>query len=457
MKNKILKKLIEIVSKKNVDTEKIDLLHYAYDATQNMYLPDFVVFPENTEQISHILKLCTEYKVPIVPRGAGTGFSGGSLPISGGICLSLEKMNKILEIDTENLVAHVEAGVINYDLREETEKFGLFYPPDPSSYKYCTIGGNVAENAGGPRAVKYSVTKNYILGMELVFPTGEIVISGSKNMKDVAGYNLKDLMIGSEGTLAIITKLFLKLVPLPPYRSVLQAIFSDMKEAAQTVSNIIADKVIPSALEFIDGPCIRAIEDYLHIGLPKEAQAILIIECDGMKDSVEAELSLIEKICAKNNAQYIKRAKDKEEEEILWKARRSISPSLNRIRDGKLNEDVVVPRASLSQMIASIQEISKKYNLPIVNFGHAGDGNIHTNIMFNKGSDEEKRAKDAMINIFETVIEMGGSISGEHGIGITKQDFLEKQLGKETIDIFKRIKKALDPYNILNPHKMKLC
>ncbi len=457
MKNKILKELIEIVSKKNVDAEKIDLLHYAYDATQNMYLPDFVVFPENTEQISHILKLCTEYRVPIVPRGAGTGFSGGSLPISGGICLSLEKMNKILEIDTENLVAHVEAGVINYDLREKTEKFGLFYPPDPSSYKYCTIGGNVAENAGGPRAVKYGVTKNYILGMQLVFPTGEIVTSGSKNVKDVAGYNLKDLMIGSEGTLAIITKLFLKLIPLPPYRSVLQATFSDMKEAAQTVSNIIADKVTPSALEFIDGPCIRAIEDYLHIGLPKEAQAMLIIECDGMKESVEAELSLIEKVCAKNNAQHIKRAKDKKEEEILWKARRSMSPSLNRIRDGKLNEDVVVPRASLPQMIASIQEISKKYNLPIVNFGHAGDGNIHTNIMFKKGSEEEEKAKGAMAKIFEMVIEMGGSISGEHGIGITKQDFLEKQLGKETIDIFKKIKKALDPHNLLNPHKMKLC
>lgn len=456
MKNKMLKQLTEIVGKKNVSADKIDLLHYAYDATQSTYLPDFVVFPENTEQISHLLELCTEYRMPVVPRGAGTGFSGGSLPISGGVCLSMEKMNRILEIDTENLTACVEAGVINYDLQQEAERLGLFYPPDPSSYKYCTVGGNVAENAGGPRAVKYGVTKNYVLGMELVFPTGEIVISGSKNMKDVAGYNLKDLMIGSEGTLAVITKLFLKLIPLPPYRSVLQAIFSDMKEAAQTVSSIIANRIIPSALEFIDGPCIRAVEDYLHIGLPKEAQAMLIIECDGRKESVEAELSLIEEVCKKNNAQYVKMAKDKEEEEFLWRARRSISPSLNRIRDGKLNEDVVVPRASLPEMIESTQRISKKYNLPIVNFGHAGDGNIHTNIMFKKKSEEEKRARDAMREIFETVIRMGGSISGEHGIGITKQDFLEKQLGKESIEIFRKIKRALDPNNILNPHKMKL-
>lgn len=456
MKNKMLKQLTEIVGKKNVSADKIDLLHYAYDATQSMYLPDFVVFPENTEQISHLLELCTEYRMPVVPRGAGTGFSGGSLPISGGVCLSMEKMNRILEIDTENLTACVEAGVINYDLQQEAERLGLFYPPDPSSYKYCTVGGNVAENAGGPRAVKYGVTKNYVLGMELVFPTGEIVISGSKNMKDVAGYNLKDLMIGSEGTLAVITKLFLKLIPLPPYRSVLQAIFSDMKEAAQTVSSIIANRIIPSALEFIDGPCIRAVEDYLHIGLPEEAQAMLIIECDGRKESVEAELSLIEEVCKKNNAQYVKMAKDKEEEEFLWRARRSISPSLNRIRDGKLNEDVVVPRASLPEMIEFTQKISKKYNLPIVNFGHAGDGNIHTNIMFKKKSEEEKRARDAMREIFETVIRMGGSISGEHGIGITKQDFLEKQLGKESIEIFRKIKRALDPNNILNPHKMKL-
>ncbi|MGC8790011.1 MAG: FAD-binding oxidoreductase [Desulfurella sp.] len=436
--------------------EKIDRLQYAYDATQKMYMPDCVVLPKNTEEVSKIVKFANENKIPVVARGCASGFSGGALNIDGGIALSMELMNNIIEIDLDNLIATVEPGVVNYDLQVKLKPFGLFFPPDPSSWKFSSIGGNIAENAGGPKAVKYGVVKDWVLGLEVVLADGSIINIGSKNVKDVAGYNLTQLFVGSEGTLGIITKALLKLHPIAQGSQTLQATFYDMSLAAKTVSDIIKNKIIPSSLEFVDHQAILTVEDALKANLPTDADAILIIEVEGSKFQIKEDVEKIVQICTENGAK-VKIAHSIEEEESIWLARRSISPTLKRIADGKLNEDIVVPRSKIAEMIKKTQEIAKKYNVLIVNFGHAGDGNIHTNIMYNtKDKDEEKRAYQAMDEVFDECLKLGGSISGEHGIGITKQDYLERQVGSRTIQLYKQIKYAFDPNNILNPHKMKL-
>lgn len=436
--------------------EKIDRVQYAYDATQKIYLPDCVVLPKNTQEVSQIVKFANERKIPVVARGCASGFSGGALNIDGGIALSMELMNSIIEIDLDNLIATVEPGVVNYDLQVKLKPYGLFFPPDPSSWKFSSIGGNIAENAGGPKAVKYGVTKDWVLGLEVVLADGSIINVGSKNVKDVAGYNLTQLFVGSEGTLGVITKVLLKLYPIAKDRQTLQATFEDMSFAAKTVSDIIKNKIIPSSLEFVDHQAILTVEDALKAGLPTDADAILIIEIEGSKYQIKEDLEKIVEICKDNGAE-VKIANSIEEEESVWLARRSISPTLKRIADGKLNEDIVVPRSSIAQMIKKTQEIAKKYDVLIVNFGHAGDGNIHTNIMYNtKDKDETERAFKAMDEVFEECLKLGGSISGEHGIGITKQDYLERQVGSRTIQLYKQIKHAFDPNNILNPHKMKL-
>lgn len=436
--------------------EKIDRVQYAYDATQKMYLPDCVVLPKDTSEVSKILKFANENKIPVVARGCASGFSGGALNIEGGIALSLEWMNNIIEIDLDNLIAVVEPGVVNYDLQLALKPHGLFFPPDPSSWKFSSIGGNIAENAGGPKAVKYGVTKDWVLGLEVVLADGSIINVGSKNVKDVAGYNLTQLFIGSEGTLGVITKALLKLHPIAQSTQTMQATFYNIHLAAKTVSDIIKNKIIPSSLEFVDHQSILAVEDALKAGLPKDADAILIIEIEGSKFQIKEDLEKIEQICVENGAR-VKIANSLQEEESIWLARRSISPTLKRIANGKLNEDIVVPRSKIAEMIEKTQEISQKYNVVIVNFGHAGDGNIHTNIMYNTlDRDEEIRAYKAMEEVFNECLKLGGSISGEHGIGITKQDYLERQVGTRTIELYKQIKHAFDPNNILNPHKMKL-
>ncbi len=436
--------------------EEIDRIQYSYDATQKMYLPDCVVLPKSTDEVSKILKFANTHKISVVARGCASGFSGGALNIEGGIALSLELMNNIIEIDLDNLIATVEPGVVNFDLQLALKPHGLFFPPDPSSWKFSSIGGNIAENAGGPKAVKYGVTKDWVLGLEVVLADGSVINVGSKNVKDVAGYNLTQLFVGSEGTLGIITKALLKLHPLPLHKQTMQAIFFDMGKAAKTVSDIIKNKIIPSALEFVDHQAIIAVEDALGANLPTQADAILIIEIEGSKYQIKEDLEKIEQIC-KSNGASVKVARSIEEEETIWLARKSISPTLKRIADGKLNEDIVVPRSKIAEMIKKTQEIAKKYNVVIVNFGHAGDGNIHTNIMYNTSDkDEEKRAFKAMDEVFSECLKLGGSISGEHGIGITKQDFLERQVGQRTIELYRQIKRAFDPNNILNPHKMKL-
>lgn len=450
-----IKNIQKIVGEENVAQDKETRICYSYDATNIKYLPDLIAYPRTPEQISAILKLANEAGFPVIPRGAGTGFTGGTLPVEGGVVLVLTKMNRILEIDADNLLAVVEPGVITVDLQREVEKIGLFYPPDPASLKTSTLGGNVAECAGGPRAVKYGVTKDYVTGLEVVLPTGEIISTGVRTVKSVVGYDLTKLLVGSEGTLGIITKIILRLLPLPKAKRTMLAIFPTIEGAATTVSQIISCRIIPTTLEFMDNATIRCVEDYLHIGLPVNAGALLIIEVDGHPEAVAQDIQEIQNICLANQAIEAKVAKDDKEAEELWKARRSVSPAVVKLNPTKINEDITVPRSKVAEILRRVEAISKKYNLIIVNFGHAGDGNIHVNVMIDKRRPEEvERAHSAVREIFAAALELGGTLSGEHGIGITKAPYLSMELGDLGVQVMKRIKKAFDPNNILNPGKI---
>jgi len=450
----ILNGLSRIVGRENISTSKEDLICYSYDATNRPFLPDAVLFPENPSQISLILKMANFEGIPIIPRGAGSGTVGGALAVEGGIVLSLERMNRILKVDRENLTAVVEPGVVTGDLQAEVERMGLFYPPDPTSLKFSTIGGNVAQCAGGPRAVKYGVTRDYVLGLEVVLPTGEIISTGVKTLKGVVGYDLTRLLVGSEGTLGVITKIILKLIPLPDVVKTMVAVFPRMKDSATTVTEIISN-VIPSTLEFMDDHCIRCVEGYMGIGLPLDVEALLLCEVDGDRDVVERQVEAIEKICLKNDARDVRVAKDTAEVKDLWRARRAIPPALARLKPHKINEDVVVPRAKIPELLEGIQDIGKRYGLIIANFGHAGDGNIHVNVMVDRtDADELGRAEKAVEEIFKLTIELGGTLSGEHGVGITKAPYIGMELSSGAIDVMKRIKQVLDPKGIMNPGKV---
>jgi glycolate oxidase len=451
----IVKQISQIAGKENVFEDKETKICYSYDATNIRFLPDLIVFPRTPQQISEIVKLANEHGFPVIPRGAGTGFTGGTLPVEGGVVLVLTKMNKILRIDPENLLAVVEPGVVTYDLQQEVEKIGLFYPPDPASLKTSTLGGNVAECAGGPRAVKYGVTKDFVLGLEAVLPTGEIISAGVQTVKSVVGYDLTKLLVGSEGTLAVITKIILRLLPLPKAKRTMLAIFPDIEGAATTVSQIISSRIIPTTLEFMDNSTIRCVEDFLHMGLPVDAGALLIIEVDGAPEALQGEVEEIEKICRSNQAIETKVAKDKQEAEDLWRARRAVSSAVVKLNPTKINEDVTVPRSKVAEILRRVEAISKKHNLIIVNFGHAGDGNIHVNVLIDKRKPgESERAHEAVKEIFKAALELGGTLSGEHGIGITKAPYLGMELGDMGIEVMKRIKKSFDPNNILNPGKI---
>jgi glycolate oxidase len=451
----IIKAIGDIVGKENVVEDRETRICYAYDATNIHHLPDLVVFPRTPQQISGVLKLANEHRFPVVPRGAGTGFTGGTIPVEGGVVLVLTKMNKILKIDQENLLAVVEPGVVTYDLQQEVEKIGLFYPPDPASLKSSTLGGNVAECAGGPRAVKYGVTKDYVLGLEAVLPTGEIISSGVQTVKSVVGYDLTKLLVGSEGTLGVITKIILRLIPFPKAKRTMLVIFPTIESAAASVSQIISSRIIPATLEFMDNSTIRCVEDYLHMGLPVDAGALLIIEVDGAPEALNSEVEEIQKICQTNQAMEIKVAKDKQEAEDLWKARRAVSSAVVKLNPTKINEDVTVPRSKVADILRRAEAISKKYGLIIVNFGHAGDGNIHVNVLIDKRKPGElEKAHAAVKEIFQATLDLGGTLSGEHGIGITKAPYLPLELGDMGIEVMKRIKRAFDPNNILNPGKI---
>jgi glycolate oxidase len=390
----------------------------------------------------------------IVPRGAGTGMSGGSIPMNEVAVLSLEGMNRIIEIDEQNMTAVVEPGVINGHLQERLEQKGLFYPPDPASMKFCTLGGNVAENAGGPRAIKYGVTKDYVLGLETVLADGRVLMTGGKNYKGVVGYDLTRLLVGSEGTLGIITKIFLKVLPLPEETATLMCTFANLNDSALAVRSITSSSIIPGTLEIMDHAAIEAVENYKPFGLPRDAEALLLIEVDGSHASVSIDAEKIASVCRSFNGN-VSIAEDIYSRQRLWEARRSISPAINKISPTKINEDIVVPRGRVPEMLNSLKIIGEKYNLTIVNFGHAGDGNIHVNVMTDRENKEEySRALSSIKEIFETTLNLGGTISGEHGVGISKKQYVGMELPDTNIELMKSIKKAFDPRGILNPGKM---
>ncbi|MBI5886385.1 MAG: FAD-binding protein [Deltaproteobacteria bacterium] len=450
----IKKELERIVGPANASFSKEDLVCYSYDATNAPHLPEAVVFPGSAHEVSSILKLANSAAFPVVPRGAGSGFTGGSLPVEGGVVLSTERMKAIISIDTDNLTAIVEPGVVTWDFQQEVERLGLFYPPDPSSLKFSTIGGNIAECAGGPRAVKYGVTRDYVLGLEVVLPTGEIVQTGVVTTKGVVGYDLTRLMVGSEGTLGVVTKAVLRLVPLPEHAVTLQAVFPALRDAAAAVSGIIKARIVPSTLEMVDSVSTRCVEEYMNIGLPKEG-SFLLIEADGAKEAVAADIERIKNICMNNGATDIREATDKKAVKDLWKARRSISPALLRIKPDKLNEDVVVPRSRMVELITGIEDIAAAGGLLIACFGHAGDGNVHVNIMYDKRDSREAAAAGAAVtDVFSLTLKLGGTISGEHGVGVTKAPYLAMELSQPLIDAMAAIKKALDPNGVLNPGKI---
>ncbi len=391
----------------------------------------------------------------MTPRGAGTGMTGGALAVQGGLVMVMTRLKRILSIDTENLVAEVEPGVVTGHFQEVVEGEGLFYPPDPSSAAYCTLGGNVAECAGGPCAIKYGVTRDYVLGLEVVLPTGEIISTGVHTAKGVVGYDLTRLMVGSEGTLGVITKIVLRLLPLPEEVRTLSVVFSSIHDAARTVSEVARSGILPRTVEYMDQAAIRCVEDHLKIGLPVDAGAMLLIDVDGSRSGVEASLQYLVAICEKGGADQIKVAGSKEEAKELWRAREAMSPALFRLGPDKINQDIVVPRNRIPDMVEWVDELRARTGLTIVTFGHAGDGNIHVNIMFDRNDKETlEKAESAVKELFGQTIALGGTISGEHGVGVTKAPYMEMEIGAEEIAVMKRIKAMFDPKGILNPGKI---
>ena len=456
---KHIKTLKELVGEDNVFSDKAHMIAYSYDATRTRFEPDAVVFPRNEDDVSRILVYCNKHKIVITPRGAGSGFTGGALPTNGGITLAMEKhMNKILEIDMENMVAVVQPGVINMDLQKAVEEVGLFYPPDPASEEYSTLGGNVSENAGGMRAAKYGITKDYVMALRAVRANGDIIRAGKRTIKDVAGYNIAGILIASEGTLGVITEITLKLIPKPKFTKAYMGIFPSVDDAMNAVFKSLASGANPVAIEFMDALVVQALKEKLGVDLPKDAGALLIGDVDGnVIEDVEFQLKTLEESFKENGSQEFIVAHDATQRDKLWYARKNASPSITIFGSKKLNEDISVPRSMLPKALKNIYEIGDKYGFKVPCFGHSGDGNIHVNVMVD-GSDA-KQLEDghkAIEEIFEMVVEMGGTLSGEHGIGTSKAPFMSIAFNDLEMQLFKDLKHAFDPNNILNPGKMGL-
>jgi glycolate oxidase len=451
----LVAELKSIVGDENVLTSPEELLCYSYDSTVLQHLPQLVVLPRTTEEVAATVGSAKRERLPIVPRGAGTNLAGGTIPIHGGIVLSLTRMIDILEIDTVNMVAVVQPGVVTGKLQAEVAKRGLYYPPDPASLKATTIGGNVGMDAGGPHALKYGVTSDYVMGLEVVLASAQVIRTGGKAIKNVTGYNLTQLFVGSEGTLGVITEATLRLVPQPESSGSVLAAFSDLDDAATMVNRILQAGVTPAVIEIMDQMTVQTVDDYLQGGLPREAAALLLIQVDGVPAAVEQELNIVARLCRENKATMVEVASTPEAEVVLWKARQSISPSLTRVRPNKLGEDISVPREAIPEVVRRIQQISRERGLPIVIFGHISDGNLHPNILFDQADPEEmERVEAASGDIFEVATAVGGTLSGEHGIGLLKQKYLSLDLPQETVEVMRAIKQALDPHNIMNPGKI---
>jgi glycolate oxidase len=456
MDKNIITQLEKITGKDGVLSTPEDLAVYGYDGTFEDHRPDVVVLPRTTDQVSQVVQLAVRGRLPLVTRGMGSGLAAASVPIQGGIVLAMTRMNAILEIDEVNATAHVEAGVVTADLQTAVEKLGLFYPPDPSSIRHSTIGGNIACNAGGPRCLKYGVTGDYVLGLTVVLADGRILRTGGKLIKDVVGYDLNALFTGSEGTLGVITKALLRLTAKPKFARTALVEFAALEDASRTVNAILSAGVVPATLELMDETAIACIEESLHVGLPLDVEAILLVETDGSDEaSVLREIEAVAKICQESGARQVKVAKDEAERANLWKARHSVSPALARKAPNKLGEDITVPRSAIPEAVRRLKAISAKYGLPIVIFGHAGDGNLHPNILFDKRDPEQwAKVEQMAAEEFALALELGGTLSGEHGVGTLKRPYMQQALGPVSLEIQKRIKAALDPVNILNPGKI---
>ena len=454
-----IKALEKIVGENDIKIDKAHLRAYSYDATKERYEPDAVVFPENEEEVSKILKYCNDNKIAIIPRGAGSGFTGGALPVNGGIVLAMEKyMNKILEIDEKDMVAVVQPGVVNAHLQREVEKRGLFYPPDPASMDYSTIGGNVSENAGGMRAAKYGLTKDYVMSLKAVLPNGDIIRAGKRTIKDVAGYNVAGILIASEGTLAVITEITLKLLPKPKLKKTYMGIFKHVEDAMNAVYKSLAKGAMPVAMEFMDSLVVKALREKLNVDLPDWAGALLIGDVDGnIQEEIDYQLNILKSSFKEEGAKEFRIAQNEEESKEIWFARRNASPAITIYGSKKLNEDISVPRSKLPEALNGIYKIGEKYGVLIPCFGHAGDGNIHVNVMVDGSNEDElKRGYQAVEEVFKYVVSLGGTLSGEHGIGLSKAPFMKIAFSDAELELFRRIKKAFDPNGILNPGKMGL-
>ncbi len=451
-----IQSLQAILSPERVLTSPEDIVPYSFDGTAALkQRPGAVVFPLTAEEVAECVRLARKRSVPVVTRGSGTGLSGGSVPLDGCLVICLVKMDKLIEVDEKNLTLRAQSGVITKEIDDAAAKVGLFYPPDPGSMKISTIGGNVAENSGGLRGLKYGVTRDYVMGIEVVLPDGTLTFLGNKCVKDVAGYSMKDLFIGSEGTLGIITEVILKVLPRPKARKTMLALYDSMDAAAKTISAIIAAKIIPCTLEFLDRVTVQCVEDYAKIGLPTDVEALVLMETDGHPVVVEEEAAQMMALAKANGARDVRAAADEAEGAKLAAARRNAFSALARVRPTTILEDVTVPRSELAAMVAFIDSVAKKHKLQIGTFGHLGDGNLHPTFLTNERDHEEMhRIEVALEEIVEETIRLGGTVTGEHGVGLAKKAFLKRQLGEGSYELMRSIKQALDPQGLLNPGKI---
>lgn len=451
----LLQSLQDILGPQRLLTEQADCWPYGYDNSRRHHPPDLVAFPLTTDEVQRIVRQCSEHRLPIVPRGRGTGTTGATVPVRGGLVLSFERMNRILRIDPDNRVMVVQPGVTNQEVQDAAAEFGFFWAPDPTSAAFCTVGGNLAYNSAGPRAVKYGTTRDNVLGLEAVTAQGEIIRAGVYTSKGVVGYDLTRLLIGSEGTLAIITEATLRLTPLAQARRTMQAVYDDMRAAARAVARIMAQPITPCALEFIDAKAIEMIRGYSQADLPHQAGALLMIEVDGSNEGIEADARAVEQAASIEGLVSFRVARNEAEAAALWATRKALSPALRTIAPKKINEDVVVPVSRMGELIEGLQRLAGKHAITIVNFGHAGNGNIHVNLLVDPSDPVQmKNAGLCLSEVFDLVLKLEGTLSGEHGVGMEKQDYVGREINTATLDLMRRIKHLFDPDGMLNPGKM---
>jgi len=453
--SEINNKLIELLGRDSVHTDPANTLPYGYDNSRRQATPQAVLFPKNTQQVRGVVALCNHYKTNLIPRGTGTGTTGASVPHLGGIVLSTERLKRIIKIEPENRLAQVEPGVANLTLQKAAAEHGFFWPPDPTSSAICTIGGNLAYNSAGPRAVKYGTPRENTLGLTAVTGSGEIIHTGVSTTKGVVGYDLTRLIIGSEGTLAIITEATLSLTPLQQTKRTLSATYRDIHAAARAVSAIMAQPVTPCALEFMDGAALKMVSNYSNLTLDNDVGALLMIEVDGPEYGIEQATAAISDAAHVSGVIKVTQATTAEEVATLWKTRKSLSPALRNVAPKKINEDVVVPVSHIPELIAGLEQLSQRHKITIINFGHAGNGNIHVNILVDPNDSEEmQRTYRCLDEMFDLVLKLDGTLSGEHGVGLEKQPYIDREIDPATMQLMLAIKSQFDPNNILNPGKI---